>query len=424
MYNSVLIRSLVEQSPMGVIVTDAFGKILLVSSSLKSSWESLKFPAFPDSCVNIDVFAMHHLNDEPYTIEELPVYRAIHYKENVKQERMKIKSVRGEWVHAQISASPVYVEGVFTYVTIICEDITDKIKVQEEVLKSQIAAKFLATMSHEVRTPIHGILGMLDVLCETSLNEEQRKHIAVVQRSTKNLLVILNDILDFEKLEADKVEFRNEIFRVRDLFTDVYTLHSSVTLTSGINMTMHIDESVPEFNFGDCQRITQCLDNIISNAVKFVAPHKDNKIDIKVTVNETNFINVSIADSGIGMTSDTLIKLFEPFTQADSSITRRYGGTGLGLSIAKRIMEKMEGDIIVDSVPGCGSTFTLKIPIKCSTTHMKRKYDASEPLSGMESPRKTSKIVTDVQQKPRILLAEDNPVNQMITTTLLTKRGY
>lgn len=437
MYNNILLRNLVEQSPIGVIITDHKGDYLLMSSNFKQMWKDLDLSSsLPKNAADTKIITMYHLNDEPYKNEEFPVYRVLHHQERIENERMKIKLPSQQWRHAQVSACPIFIEGVLSYVTVICEDITDKIKSQEEACESQIASRFLATMSHEIRTPIHGILGMLDVLCETSLSSEQQKHVSVIQRSTKNLLVILNDILDYSKWKAQKVELNNTIYKVREIFTDVHTLFSSVTVNSEIDLSMTIDESVPEYNYGDSQRLTQCLNNIVSNAVKFVVPDKRNKVDIKVGKIENN-ISVIISDTGIGMSSTTITKLFEPFMQADSSITRRYGGTGLGLSIAKQIMEQMEGSIHVESKVNVGSTFTVTFPVKHGdgdrhedkATKRKRIEEGlgEDVVDGTESPSKISRIYKEIYQetsRARILLAEDNPVNKMITTTLLTKRGY
>jgi len=422
MIDNELLRIIVEQLPLGVVITDTMGRFLLTSNIMKKMWENVS-PDPVDTCIGSSIFNMYTMDDEPYALENIPLYRVIKNQETIKDERMKIKfsdSVR----HAQVSASPVYINNNFSYVFLVCEDITEKLRVEEEACTAQVASQFLATISHELRTPMHGILGMLDILSETTMTTQQQEHVGVIQRSTRNLLVILNDILDYSKWKANKVELENRTYTIRSIFNDVFTIHSSVIAHTDATLTLFISDDVPLRNYGDPQRVTQCLNNIIQNALKFVTPNQKNSVHIDVDVSKSqdsdgnmcSNLQITVTDSGIGMSADTLGKLFQPFVQADCSITRVYGGTGLGLSIVKRITEQMNGSISAQSELGKGTTFMLTLPLLEASRKRKRTCGSGD-ASPMTPPQQYSSNI-------RILLAEDNPINKLLATTQLTKRGY
>ncbi len=296
---------------------------------------------------------------------------------------------------------------------------------KEELLKAISAAEyalktksdFLANMSHEIRTPINGIIGMSDFLSGTELSQKQNEYLRIIKSSSDSLLQLINDILDFSKIEAGRIEQENIDFDIREMLNDaVKTLYFKAS-EKGLNMFLNVDENLPQIVVGDPTKIRQVLLNLISNAMKFTA---QGSIDVKtVLINMTKStvkIKFDIIDTGIGITSEGIKKLFKSFSQVDASTTRTYGGTGLGLAISKRLSELMGGEIGVISEPGKGSDFWF-------TVVLKRSY-----LTQID--KKPSKIIKTTGEKKaakqslKILLAEDNIVNQKVATLHLERLGH
>ncbi len=277
------------------------------------------------------------------------------------------------------------------------------------VAKSQ----FLSNMSHEIRTPMNGFLGMLQLLQTTKLTEEQVEYAQIASTSANSLLVLVNDILDHSRIEAGKIELNKKNFNLKELVNDVITLFRISADEAGLSLTADIEEDIPVYFFGDSFRLKQIISNLVGNAIKFT-PKGSIKICIKNITEQNNDavkLEISVKDTGIGIRRDKVDLLFKRFSQVDNSNTRLYGGSGLGLSICKGLVDKMCGEIWVETVVGEGSSF-------CFTCELEK--DALELKRNQHLPEKQPEYPKQIN----ILIAEDDEVSRTIIEKVATKRGW
>lgn len=230
---------------------------------------------------------------------------------------------------------------------------------QEAEAATMAKGEFLATMSHEIRTPLNGIVPLLDLLRSTPLRADQRDYLATAHQSALELLRIVDDILDYSKLEASKLELENVGLNLKDLVDSVATLMGGSATAKGLRLGVVLDPAVRLAVRGDPVRLRQVLTNLVSNAIKFT---EAGAVSIRAQVEDGSFV-VAVTDTGVGIAEEDRERIFEEFQQVDSSSTRKKGGTGLGLAIARRIVELHGGRIWVESAPGRGSTFAFTLPL-------------------------------------------------------------
>jgi len=419
------LKALVTSAPLILFSFDAEGRFTL---SEGKGLEALEMK--PGEVVGHTIFELNR--DYPATLRDCQ--RALD-----GEAFISLQEIRG--LYYRVWYAPVFnSRGEKIRVIGIAHDITELIKTEKELMRAkenaEVANKakseFLANMSHEIRTPMNAIIGMSVLVLDSALNDEQRDYIQSVHTSAHNLLRIINDILDFSKIEAGRMIMENTDFDLHELINKELKWLKIRTDEKNLRLISRIHDCVPRMLNGDPTRIRQILLNLMNNALKFT---EQGEIEIQVKCNKVEQdsfnLRISVRDTGIGVPQAKKQIIFEAFSQADTSTTRRYGGTGLGLSISAKLAQLMGGELWLESDEGKGSTFLFNVKLR-KVHHPVPDTIAENALPALNRKKPAAasmnqfavESTADPVSGLHILLAEDNPVNQKLAVRLLEKEGH
>jgi PAS domain S-box-containing protein len=328
-----------------------------------------------------DIIHHHRPDGQPLPAAECPIHLAMRDRQVYRSSDEVFFHKDGTSLPVTLTGAPLALEGEWKGSVVVFSDMREERLLRQRLLDAKNAAEeatrlkgdFLSTMSHEIRTPLNGVIGMTDLLLDTPLDNEQTEFARIIKISADALLALINDILDFSKIEAGHLVLEHTDFSLRQMIEGNLDLLAGKANEKELTLASYIVPGLPDHLIGDPTRIRQILLNFLSNAIKFtahgevvVSAHNETNIGCEAGATDISrrvLVKLTVKDSGIGLSEAARAILFQPFSQADSSTTRKYGGTGLGLSICKRLVEAMGGEIGVDSVPGEGATFWARIPL-------------------------------------------------------------
>jgi PAS domain S-box-containing protein len=414
--SSELVMLLLEAAPEAIFGIDMEGKTSFCNTACV---RMLGYDSAAELLgKDMHVLAHHTKADgSPFPLEECRIYSSLKTGQDTQVDGGILWRKDGSSFPAESSSRPIRRGATIIGSVVTFVDVTERRRAEEVLRNAKAAAEqgsrakseFLANMSHEIRTPLNGVIGMTDLALGTDLNREQREYLETVKLSADSLLSVINDVLDFSKMEAGKASLDIVDFDLRDsLEMTLRTLALSAD-QKGLELLCEVAPAVPTVVKGDPARLRQIVVNLVGNALKFTA-QGEVLVKVDLAAGLDGEIHFTVSDTGIGIAPEKQALIFDPFTQADNTTTRNYGGTGLGLAITKRLVGMMGGKLWVESQPDVGSDFHFVVSLPAS----------SVILEASTAPRRS----VDARGVLKILIAEDNPVNQLLLTRLLVKRGH
>jgi two-component system sensor histidine kinase/response regulator len=396
-------RLILESSAEGIFGTDKEGNITFVNPA---ACRMLGYK--PEELLGQTSHAKFHYHrpdGSDYPKEECPMYAAYKQGKTSRIDNEFLWRKDGSGIPVEYGATPMLKDGKLIGSVVSFTDITDRKRAEAELREAkqkaeeatQMKSMFLANMSHEIRTPMNAIIGLSHLALKTELTPKQRDYVSKVHNAGTSLLAVINDILDFSKIEAGKLDIETTEFQLDEVISSVTTLTAQKAHDKGLEFLAHVGPNIPEVLLGDPLRVGQVLTNLVNNAVKFTERGEIRlSIELLERTGEKVQIKCSVRDTGLGMTQEQAARLFQPFTQADMSTTRKHGGTGLGLTISRRLVELMGGRIWLDTEAGVGSTFHFTVWL------------------GVGAARGVGKLVPERLAKLRVLVVDDNPTAREI----------
>ena len=403
-------RSLVESSADLTVVSDEEGIILFAAGEGRKDF-GYEISDF------IGNRAMDFIHPDKHQEQARKIAESFAHPTVIGRGEAPIRCKDGSWLDCELigrvahapDGKPILVSTVRNISARKRAELEIALSRDEALAASRAKSEFLSSMSHEIRTPMNAILGMADLMWESELSSEQRRYLDTVINNGNALLELINSILDLAKVESGRLSLEALDFDLRELLEKVADTLAVRADEKGIDLAVHIDQDVPNALIGDPLRLRQVLTNLVGNAIKFT---ERGSVIIRVTRNprsdKAGALSISVTDSGIGIPAETLPALFDPFSQADTSVTRKYGGTGLGLAIVDRLVRLMGGTIAVESEPGRGSTFSFT-----------SEFEAREPSASAPEPSDSTLDLRGV----RVLVVDDSQVNRTIVHEMLLPCG-
>ncbi len=430
-----LLAASIEQTPVGIIIADAPDVHIRIANTAAMGVRGRTPRSLTDIAVDEHTWnwQVSYTNGRTIDPRDLPLSRAVLDGDTTHDMELVIRRDDGEQRYIIANAAPIrndqdeIIAGVVAFT-----DITERKRMEQDLMTAKEKAEaanaaksdFLANMSHEIRTPMNGVLGMAELLQDSALTDDQRECVGTIVCAARALLNVLNDILDFSRIEAGGLQLVAEPFDLRALVDEVGQLMRFAAESKDLELITRYDCSLPNWYTGDCGRLRQILINLVGNAVKFT--HRGH-IDLDVTgvVGKDHLaeLTISIRDTGIGISDCMRQNIFEKFSQANTGNTREYGGVGLGLAITRRLVDLMNGQIELNSVPGEGSLFLVKLKLPVNHHVDVNQQNDDNRRSTIMSAQENLNTSKPVQFTAGILLVEDSQFNQLVAVRMLQKLG-